>query len=167
MQLNVQIWKYAHLCALPFSFWRSRSHDFVRCRSWRSVPSPESEVRPVPPTGKPARELPAEEEELCHWTATPLYSLPSTWQPSFCFCFYEYEATLDTHEWNPVVFVLLWLAHFTSHRALKIHLHCSLWQEFHFFFKGWIIFHYVHIRGGHGNPFQYSSSGDMYSLHLD
>ena len=47
MQLNVQIWKYAHLCTLPFSFWRSRSHDFVRSLSWRSVPSPESEIRPV------------------------------------------------------------------------------------------------------------------------
>ena len=49
-----------------------------------------------------------------------------------------------SYKWNPTVFVLLWLAYFSWHNVLKMHLYCSMWQDV-LPFQGWIIFHHMYI----------------------
>ena len=50
--------------------------------------------------------------------------------------YFIYFVFLDsTYEWNHTIFVFLHLTYFTQHSSLKVHLHCSKWQDFYSFLQ--------------------------------
>lgn len=69
----------------------------------------------------------------------------NSWQPLFFFCLYEFDHSSNLIYVESWVFVLLRLAYFTEHSALKVHLCCNMCQNF-FSFEGWIVFHCIYYH---------------------
>lgn len=59
--------------------------------------------------------------------------LSSSFRPGhhhFLLCLYKFYNSMSTYKWNHTVLVFSWLINFTEHNVLKIHLCCTIGQNF-------------------------------------
>lgn len=71
-----------------------------------------------------------------HWPTLPLPSSHSPRWPRLYFLSMDLTTLGTLYKWNHAMFVLLWVAYFTYHKAFRFHLCCSISEKGRIIFSG-------------------------------